>query len=128
MSRLATATITNLQGQACEGVPITCLPEVEGFLPVTGTTDAAGVARIDLATDVPYALGLIGGYWVDGQPLAMVGVIRLTVPEGDEPIALTDCATQILATEWPVLLRRLEAVETELAELKAVVAAMLEVP
>lgn len=115
MGRLVTATITDLQGRACEGVPITCLPEVEGYLPVTATTDAAGVARIELATDVPYALGLIGGYRVDGQPLAMVGVIRLTVPEGDEPVALIDCATDILANEWPVLLRRLETIEQWIA-------------
>lgn len=122
--RTVTATITNRQGIPQERLMLAFLPEVEGHDWIMAFTDASGVVTVDLETDIPYALGLMGGYILDGTPLSSVAVIRLTVPEGEEPVRLLDCATAVLSTEWPALLRRLETVEQGLATLTETVTAL----
>jgi hypothetical protein len=117
VTRALSSTIQSVTGSPWEGLRVDFLPEVEGYEPVSARTDAAGVFVAELETGVPYSTGLIGPMVLDGAELAgSVTVIHLTVPEGDGAITLTDAATLTLSTGWSVLLRRLVAAETAIAD------------
>jgi len=122
---LVTATITTLQGRACEG----CLVALWAELPVLGTTDAGGVVTLDVLPAISYRLVLETAQQVDGVPYMAGTVLTITVPPAADPdpesgvpavaapIPLGACVTAVLDAGPLALLDRLTALEAAVAAL-----------